>query len=166
MSIKVVYQSVIALTLMSFAMIGTFHLAAAQSTGTSHVQFEQTDVRTALRQLFRNINVSYAISPNVQGVVTVDLRNVTFETALQNILRQVDATYRINAGVYQILRRQDQVAPNIQFEEEPTTTRKPSQVHSVITQDGKYLYIFRGDDIFKVQKSDLKVVKTGTLAQS
>ncbi len=69
------------------------------------LEFEQADVREALRSLFRSVGVSYTIAPEVQGTVTVSLKNVTFETALQNITRQVDATYRVEGGVYQIVRR-------------------------------------------------------------
>jgi hypothetical protein len=69
------------------------------------LEFQEADVREALRSLFRSKNVSYAIAPDVQGVVNVSLKNVTFETALQNITRQVDATYRIEGGVFNIIRR-------------------------------------------------------------
>ncbi|RYG25106.1 hypothetical protein EON82_08335, partial [bacterium] len=77
----------------------------------SSLEFEQTDVREALRALFKNVGVSYTIAPEVQGTITVSLKNVPFETALQNITRQVDATYRIEGGVYQIVRREE--APTV-----------------------------------------------------
>ncbi len=71
------------------------------------LELEQADVREAIKILFRNLNVSYSIAPEVQGTVTVSLRNVPFETALQNILKQVNATYRVEGGVYQIIARID-----------------------------------------------------------
>ena len=99
------------------AALGVLLLAGAPSSahaqqdvgGTiiSSLEFEQTDVREALRALFKNVGVSYTIAPEVQGTITVSLKNVPFETALQNITRQVDATYRIEGGVYQIVRRED-----------------------------------------------------------
>jgi len=76
------------------------------------LELEQADVREALRALFKNVNVSYSIAPEVQGPVTVSLKSITFETALQNILRQVDATYRIEAGVYEIIKRTEMIGPN------------------------------------------------------
>ena len=82
------------------------------------LEFEQTDVREALRALFKNVGVSYTIAPEVQGTITVSLKNVPFETALQNITRQVDATYRIEGGVYQIVKR----------EEVQTTTTNPGDL--------------------------------------
>ncbi len=56
------------------------------------LELDSADVREALRALFKNVNVSYSIAPEVQGTVTVSLRNVTFEAALQNILKQVNAS--------------------------------------------------------------------------
>ncbi len=75
------------------------------------LELEQADVREALRALFKNVNVSYSIAPEVQGPVTVSLKNVTFEVALQNVLRQVDATYRVEAGVFEIIKKVDTTAP-------------------------------------------------------
>ncbi len=71
----------------------------------SSLELQEADVREALKALFRQVDVSYSLAPDVQGFITVSLRNVTFETALQNILKQVDATYRVEGGVYQIIKR-------------------------------------------------------------
>lgn len=70
------------------------------------LELDSADVREALRALFKNVGVSYSIAPEVQGTVTVSMRNVTFEAALQNILKQVNATYRVEAGIYQIVLRE------------------------------------------------------------
>ena len=75
------------------------------------MELQQADVRDALRALFRNVNVNYSIAPEVQGTVTVSLKNVLFETALRYILTQVDATYRIESGVYQIVHREAAPGP-------------------------------------------------------
>ncbi len=71
------------------------------------LELDSADVREALRALFRNVGVSYSIAPEVQGTVTVSLRNVTFEAALQNILKQVNATYRVEGGIYQIVLKEE-----------------------------------------------------------
>jgi type II secretory pathway component GspD/PulD (secretin) len=71
----------------------------------SSLELNQADVREAIRSLFKNVDVSYSIAPEVQGQVTVSLKNVSFQLALENILRQVDATYRIEAGVYEIVKK-------------------------------------------------------------
>jgi hypothetical protein len=73
------------------------------------LQYEGADVREALRALFHSVNVSYSIAPEVQGSITVDLKDQTFETCLQAITRQVDATYRIEGGIYYIVKREDNV---------------------------------------------------------
>ena len=98
------------------------------------LELEQADVREALRALFKNVNVSYSIAPEVQGPVTVSLKNVTFEAALQNILRQVDATYRVEGGVYEIIKRVDSSAPLT------TPSESPKNVSTLITRRIKVLH--------------------------
>jgi len=71
------------------------------------LELDSADVREALRALFKNVGVSYSIAPEVQGTVTVSLRNVTFEVALRNILGQVNATYRVEGGIYQIVQKEE-----------------------------------------------------------
>jgi hypothetical protein len=81
-----------------------------QDVGNQNIpslELDSADVREALRALFKNVGVSYSIAPEVQGTVTVSLRNVTFDAALQNILKQVNATYRVEGGIYQIVLREE-----------------------------------------------------------
>jgi type II secretory pathway component GspD/PulD (secretin) len=73
---------------------------------------DQVDIREALHELFSSVNASYTVDPQVQGSVTLDFKNVLFETALQQVLRQVGATYRIMDGTFQIVHKQDNIAPN------------------------------------------------------
>lgn len=91
------------------------------------LEYQAADVREALRALFRIVGVSYSIAPEVQGPITVSLKNVTFETALQNVLRQVDATYRVEGGVYQIIKREEPPAPGTGAES-PTITQQNNTV--------------------------------------
>jgi type II secretory pathway component GspD/PulD (secretin) len=100
--------------LFSSMLAGLPMVSAAQDVNNQNIpslNYQQADVREALQALFKNVNVSYSIAPEVQGQVTVSLKNVTFAVALQNILRQVDATYRIESGVYQIVKREDGPKP-------------------------------------------------------
>lgn len=71
------------------------------------LEFEQADVRDALKTLFRAVNVNYTIDPDVQGTVTLSLKDVPFGTALQNVVRQVDATYRVEGGIYRIVKKEE-----------------------------------------------------------
>ena len=102
-------------------------LAAAQEDISQKqipsLELDQADVREALRALFKNVNVSYSIAPEVQGTVTVSLKNVTFDLALQNVLRQVDATYRVEGGVYEIVRKAHLTAPTPGAAEEVTPVK-------------------------------------------
>jgi type II secretory pathway component GspD/PulD (secretin) len=83
------------------------------------LEYQQSDVREALQALFKAVGASYSIAPEVQGQITVSLRNVQFSTALQNILRQVDATYRIEGGVWEIVKREDHVGTPVPGDPEP-----------------------------------------------
>jgi hypothetical protein len=121
---------------MKFALSATLAIAIGLAPAVIHAQedpsekiipsleYEQADVREALRALFKTVNVSYSIAPDVQGSITVSLKNVKFDLALQNILRQVNATYRVEAGVYQIILREqiDTTVTNPGLEQVPTTS--------------------------------------------
>jgi type II secretory pathway component GspD/PulD (secretin) len=104
---KLIVASLLATTMLA----GIPMTAFAQSDGDKKVslELEQVDVREALRALFKSTGFSYSIAPEVQGLVTVNLHEVAFPTALQNILKQVSATYRVEAGVYQVVNREDPI---------------------------------------------------------
>lgn len=161
-----------ALTSIPLVAVGSPQVQVSALMGRilEHISWQQRDIRDGLRELFRESNVSYAIAPEVQGEVTVDLRNVTMEVALQNVLRQVDATYRIENGVVMILRRPtvDQ-APAIEVSSPdprpywyaPPELRTPTP--TTMEQDGRYLYILRGKTLLKVAKKDLKIERSVAL---
>lgn len=86
------------------------------------LELNEADIRDALKVLFRNVGVSYTIAPEVQGTVTVSLKNVPFETALRNVLNQVQATYRVEAAVYNIIKREETTAPTTGQENTGLTT--------------------------------------------
>ena len=115
--------------------------AMAQDVGGQIIpslELDSADVREALRALFKNVGVSYSIAPEVQGTVTVSLRNVTFEAALQNILKQVNATYRVEGGIYQIVLKEETRAPDVTGPEvgggRPTTVVRRLKVRSADPQ--------------------------------
>jgi hypothetical protein len=103
------------------------------------MELQQADVRDALRALFRNVNVNYSIAPEVQGTVTVSLKNVLFETALRYILTQVDATYRIESGVYQIVHKE-----NIVVKPDSSTPTFNAPAHKIM----KRIKIYSADPEF------------------
>ena len=76
-----------------------------ESQNVASIELDQADVRDALRTLFKNVGVSYQIAQDVQGQITLNLKNVPFRTALESVLKQVDATYRIDGGVYNIIKK-------------------------------------------------------------
>jgi len=131
-------------------------------------EINQGDARQAVRTLFKKTNLAYTIAPDVQGTITISLKNVPFEIALQNVLRQVDATYRMEGGVVNIVRLVaepwvDSVPAPTSVEVAPPRPPAAPKESPSIVQDGAFLYIVRGNSMYKVRKSDMKVVASGRL---
>ncbi|MBS1717809.1 MAG: secretin and TonB N-terminal domain-containing protein [Armatimonadetes bacterium] len=73
------------------------------------LDLDQADVRDAIRALFKNAgNLSYTVAPDVQGQVTMSIKNKPFTNVLESILSQADATYRVEGSTYVIIRRPQQ----------------------------------------------------------
>ena len=89
-------------------VLGTL-LALTPQTGTNNslknrtipnLKFENADVREAYKYLGKATSTKIEVSPKIQGVVTLQLTNVTFDVALSVISRQVDAKFEyVNDGV-------------------------------------------------------------------
>src|SRR4051794_14854354 len=138
-NLKLALSAVLGLAMLS----GLPSMALAQTDPANQIipslDLDAVDVREALRALFKSVGVSYSIAPEVQGSVTVNLKNVRFDTALQNILKQCDATYRVEGGVYQIIKR-----------EEPTPTG-PGETQAPTTTNSKVrrkVFVRRADPMF------------------
>lgn len=82
---------------------------AADPTISTSIEVSNADVRTALRELFKTAGASYKISPDVQGEVTMSMKNVPFSVALQSLVRQVGATYNLRNGVYEISKGDEKI---------------------------------------------------------
>ena len=85
-------------------------LAMAQGDILDHqissAEYQNSDLREVLKTLFKEVNASYSIPPDIQGSITLSMKNAKFELVLQNVLNQVNATYRYEGGVFVILRRE------------------------------------------------------------
>ncbi|HVT11159.1 MAG TPA: hypothetical protein VHE55_02750 [Fimbriimonadaceae bacterium] len=138
-NVKIAVAAVLGLTML----VGVPSVAKAQTDPATQIipslDFDSVDVREALRALFKSVGVSYSIAPEVQGTVTVNLKNVRFDTALQNILKQVDATYRVEGGVYQIIHREEIVPP---------TTTGPETTAPTQNKIRRKVYIRHADPMF------------------
>jgi type II secretory pathway component GspD/PulD (secretin) len=62
--------------------------------GTLDLTATDLDIRQVLEALFHQLDARAAIAPEVQGRVTLDLHNVTFEQALLHLLEPL-YTYHI-----------------------------------------------------------------------
>jgi hypothetical protein len=111
------------------------------------LDLDAVDVREALRALFKSVGVSYSIAPEVQGTVTVNMKNQRFDTVLQNILKQVDSTYRVEGGVYQIIKREEpQPTAGGGTEQAPTTSNKVRRKVFVRHADPMFIAALIGSD--------------------
>jgi hypothetical protein len=85
-------------------------LAMAQGDILDHqissAEYQNSDLREVLKTLFKEVNASYSIPPDIQGSITLSMKNAKFELVLQNVLNQVGATYRYEGGVFVILKRE------------------------------------------------------------
>jgi type II secretory pathway component GspD/PulD (secretin) len=89
-------------------------LALASSTAVAQeparllvpkIEFDNTDIRAVLSHLAQIAGVKMTVAPNVQGNITILLRNVDFSTVLIHVLRQANATYGIRPdGTHYIIR--------------------------------------------------------------
>lgn len=113
------------------------------------------DVREALRELFRKVGTSYSIAPDVQGTVTLSVRNVTFENTLKYLMRQVNAGYRIEGGVVNIVTRPADAPIEL-----PPNVVRISAFSAVPTLafDKAHVFVVFEDRILKLRKDDLSEV--------
>lgn len=63
----------------------------------------QMEIRTALRQLFKQIDRSYTVEASLQGDVTLDIEQQPFSTVLNKILAQVAGVYVVEGDIYEII---------------------------------------------------------------
>ncbi len=93
---------------------GSFHVA--NSTRHYVFDFSKTDVRDALRAMFRQVNYNYSIAPEVQGPITGHFEG-PFEDVLSQVVAQAHGWYGINSGVFQIMKQPDPLLGQTGFAE-------------------------------------------------
>lgn len=141
---KLALGSVLGLALITALPAGAFAQEGdLEGKIVPSLEFEQIDVRDALKALFKSVDANYTIDSDVQGTVTLNLKNVKFSVAIQNITRQVDATYRIEGGVYRILRKEE---PGVG----QTTTEGPQETVSKKDKPLRKIKILHADPQFIV----------------
>ncbi len=115
-------------TIMALAVAAAVPVHAQDEGDVSNkkvtLNFENADIRYALKMLFNMVGVNYLLDENVQGTVTASLNNVTFRVALENILKgtQLPLTYRVQDGVYTVSLKQEEIT-----QETTTTTTEETQ---------------------------------------
>ncbi len=111
MNKKILSLMLIVVNLFAFAS-----LSSAQFNGSTKkitVEYTNTDVREAIMAILHSANISYSIYPEVQGQITLSVKEVPLENVLENILRQVDCTYEYTAGLIVIKKRKEEIIPEV-----------------------------------------------------
>jgi len=94
---------------------GTIVIESGGHLTISRISVFQANARAVIARLFEATGLSdeFAIAPDVQGTVSLELRDVRFDTALRAICKQVDATYRA-MPLYQIFLRDGNFRPSME----------------------------------------------------
>ncbi|HMS54461.1 MAG TPA: STN domain-containing protein, partial [Fimbriimonadaceae bacterium] len=102
---KLIASGLLALSLLGASSVTAFAQDDVSNRIIPSLEYQSADIRDALRALFKQVNVSYTIAIDVQGTVSISLKDKTFETCLRALLNQVDATYRVEGGIYNIIKK-------------------------------------------------------------
>jgi type II secretory pathway component GspD/PulD (secretin) len=86
---------------------GYAHTEKAQTRDTRgrSYEFGNADIREVLRTLCMVTGASFTINPEVQGRITLSIKDASVEKVLDMVLKEVDATYRLENGVYVIVKK-------------------------------------------------------------
>jgi hypothetical protein len=100
--------------------------AAGAAKNNISLNLVNQPIQTALRLLFTSAGLNNSIDAAVQGNVTIDVNDVSFETALNTLLRAntPPLTYDLQNGVYRITVAQPP-APAVTADQTPPATTAP-----------------------------------------
>lgn len=116
-----------------------------------------TDVRKALRMTFAGTGRSYSIAPEVKGTVRGKFERVPLESVLIALTSQVGARIRTELNIYQFLAYTPFDHGYIEWRSSPISP-DDSRLRLEL-QDDKFLYAAKGNELLKISKEDLVVVK-------
>lgn len=141
--------------LAGFALVASSPIAHAQNdmgnTNVPSVDFQDAPVRDVIRALFKSVGLTnYTIAQDVQGTVTISMKNMPLDTVLRNILNQVDATWRVEAGAYNIIKKEQNVdtggGAGLPTDQIPTTDQRRLYRIKIQHADPQYVYmLLRGE---------------------
>jgi len=88
--------------LQTTAMMSVYAQSADPTDKTINLELDQAELRMALTLLFTQAGVNYQIAPDVQGTVTIHLKNTPFLTALRTICKAHNLVFTDEGGVYTV----------------------------------------------------------------
>lgn len=146
---------VLMVVMAGFALVAAAPIAHAQNdqgnTLVPSIDVQDAPVRDVVRAIFKSVGVTnYTIAPDVQGTVTISMKNMPLDTVLRNILNQVDATWRMEAGAYVIIKKEQNVdtggGATIPTDQIPTTDQRRLYRIKIQRADPQYVYmLLRGE---------------------
>jgi hypothetical protein len=146
---------VLMVVMAGFALVAASPIAHAQNdqgnTLVPSIDVQDAPVRDVVRAIFKSVGVTnYTIAPDVQGTVTISMKNMPLDTVLRNILNQVDATWRMEAGAYVIIKKEQNVdtggGASIPTDQIPTTDQRRLYRIKIQRADPQYVYmLLRGE---------------------
>lgn len=107
MSVKSLIVVILGLVILAGSSRDAFGQEDLSQKIVASRDYNDMDVHDAIADLFKEVQVSFSINPDVKGKVTVHFERISFEVALRNILRQVNADYRADGAVFQIVLRSE-----------------------------------------------------------
>jgi len=79
---------------------GTLNVSIDPKSTQVSFEFNRYDARTALRSLLQNTGKKFRIEKDVQGILTVTGKDLSFDSALQTLLRSANAQVKMEKGVF------------------------------------------------------------------
>jgi beta-lactamase regulating signal transducer with metallopeptidase domain len=81
---------------------GTLNVSIDPKSTQVSFEFNRYDAPTALRSLLQNTGKKFRIEKDVQGILTVTGKDLSFDSALQTLLRSANAQMKMEKGVFVI----------------------------------------------------------------
>jgi|GEM_PF-3650700 len=173
MQYKLLAQLGVGLLLLT-ATVVAFH-SSASASGPANQKLVTISATNAplpgvLKQMFNEEGDSFSISPEITGSATLCMNGVPFHSALSSICRQYGLTYEVRDGVVEVRPDHPSVSISepipVKRDDDQSEAPEPlsSQDGEAIAVDGEFLYLARGEKLYKMKKWDLSPVADATIA--
>lgn len=130
------------------------------------VEYQNAPAQQVIKELMRAMSASYSLSSNVNGKITLTMRQAHPRDILIQALRQLDASCRIERGVYEVYPLAElPIRMRLRILGGPLDMRLVvvGVPVSEMLADELYLYAAVGDKVVKLAKKDMAIVASRAL---